>query len=74
MGFVAMKAATVAVHPMEHPMYDHDDEPEHGTSPTDQVIQELRLYGYHPNDGETIRVKPPRIAQSWKQLAISSIH
>jgi hypothetical protein len=53
MGFVAMKAATVAVHPMEHPMCNHDDEPEHGTSPTDQVIQELQLYGYHPNDGET---------------------
>jgi len=52
-GFVAIKAATVAVLPMEHPLYDHDDEPEHGTSPTDQVIQDLRLYGYHPNDGET---------------------
>jgi hypothetical protein len=53
MGFVAMKAAGVAVQPTEHPMYDHDDyEPEHGTSSTDQVIQELRLYGYHPGEGE----------------------
>lgn len=53
MGFIAMKAAGVAVQPTEHPMFDHDDyEPEHGTSPTDQVMQDLRLYGYHPNDGE----------------------
>ena len=40
MGFVAMKAATVAVQPTEHPMSEHDDyEPEHAASPTDQIAQ-----------------------------------
>jgi hypothetical protein len=48
-GFVAMKAATVAVTPMEHPMSEHDDhEPHHESSPTDHVLQELQLYGYRP--------------------------
>jgi YspA, cpYpsA-related SLOG family len=48
-GFVAMKAATVAVQPMEHPMRDHDDyEPHHESSPTDHVLNELQLHGYRP--------------------------
>ena len=52
-GFVAMKAATVAVHPMEHPMSEHDDfEPHHGSSPTDHILQELQLYGYRPFEDE----------------------
>ena len=48
-GFVAMKAATVAVQPTEHPMRDHDDydaTPE--SSPTDHVLNELQLHGYRP--------------------------
>ena len=49
MGFVAMKAATVAVLPTEHPMDDHDDfEPHHESSPTDHVLNELQLHGYRP--------------------------
>jgi len=52
-GFVAMKAATVAVQPTEHPMSEHDDyEPEHAASPTDQIAQELQLYGYRPSEDE----------------------
>jgi hypothetical protein len=52
-GFVAMKAATVAVQPTEHPMSEHDDyEPEHSASPTDQIAQELQLYGYRPSEDE----------------------
>jgi len=48
-GFVAMKAATVAVQPTEHPMDAHDDfEPDHESSPTDHVLNELQLYGYRP--------------------------
>lgn len=48
-GFVAMKAATVAVHPTEHPMsHDDDYEPPHTSSPTDHVLNELQLYGYRP--------------------------
>ena len=44
-----MKAATVAVQSMEHPMSGHDDfEPHHDASPTDHVLQELQLYGYRP--------------------------
>jgi hypothetical protein len=44
-----MKAATVAVQPTEHPMSEHDDfEPHHASSPTDQVLMELQLYGYRP--------------------------
>jgi len=47
--FVAMKAATVAVHPTEHPMRDLDDyEPHHESSPTDHVLNELQLHGYRP--------------------------
>jgi hypothetical protein len=48
-GFVAMKAATVAVQPTEHPMSEHDDyEPHHASSPTDHVLDELQLHGYRP--------------------------
>jgi hypothetical protein len=48
-----MKAATVAVQPTEHPMSEHDDyEPEHAASPTDQIAQELQLYGYRPSEDE----------------------
>jgi hypothetical protein len=48
-GFVAMKAATAAVQPTEHPMSEHDDfESRHASSPTDQVLTELQLYGYRP--------------------------
>jgi hypothetical protein len=48
-GFVAMKAATVAVQPTEHPMREHDDyEPHHESSPTDHVLNDLQLYGYRP--------------------------
>jgi hypothetical protein len=48
-GFVAMKAATVAVLTTEHPMDDHDDfEPHHESSPTDHVLNELQLHGYRP--------------------------
>ncbi len=48
-GFVAMKAATVAVQPTEHPMSEHDDyEPHHSASPTDHVLTELQLYGFRP--------------------------
>lgn len=52
-GFVAMKAATVAVQPTEYPMSRHDDyEPEHASSPTDHIVQELHLYGYRPSEDE----------------------
>jgi len=52
-GFVATKAAMVAVQPTEHPMYAHDDdEPNHSASPTDHVLQELQLYGWRPSEGE----------------------
>jgi len=48
-GFVAMKAATVAVQTMEPPMNGHDDfEPHHESSPTDHVLNELQLHGYRP--------------------------
>ena len=48
-----MKAATVAVQTMEHPMYAHEDfEPDHTSSPTDTMIQDLQLYGYRPAAGE----------------------
>jgi len=48
-GFVAIKAATVAVQPTEHPMDDHNDfEPHHESSPTDHVLNELQLHGYRP--------------------------
>jgi len=51
--FVAMKAATVAVQTKEHPMYAHEDfEPDHTSSPTDTMIQDLQLYGYRPAAGE----------------------
>ena len=40
--FVAMKAATVAVQTMEHPMYAHDEfEPDHTSSPRGTMIQEV---------------------------------
>lgn len=53
MGFVAMKAATVAVQPTEHPMSEHNDfEPHHNASPTDHVLQELQLYGHRPFEDE----------------------
>jgi hypothetical protein len=52
-GFVAMKAATVAVQPTEHPMSEHDDhEPHHDSSQTDYLIQELQLYGWRPFQDE----------------------
>jgi hypothetical protein len=48
-----MKAATVAVQPTEHPMSGQDDyEPEHSSSPTDHILQELQLYGYRPSEDE----------------------
>ena len=55
-----MKAATVAVQTMEHPMYAQDDfEPDHTSSPTDTMIQDLQLYGYRPAAGEAdARVTP----------------
>ncbi len=34
-------------------MSEHDDyEPEHAASPTDQIAQELQLYGYRPSEDE----------------------
>ena len=54
-GFVAMKAATGAVQSdEENPMTASDDdfEPRHASSPTDQVLQELQLYGYRPFQDE----------------------
>ena len=34
-------------------MSEHDDyEPEHAASPTDQIAQELKLYGYRPSEDE----------------------
>ena len=34
-------------------MSEHDDyEPEHAASPTDQITQELQLYGYRPSEDE----------------------
>ena len=48
-----MKAATVAVQTTEHPMYAHDEfEPDHSSSPTGHVIDELQLYGYRPAEDE----------------------
>jgi hypothetical protein len=48
-----MKAATVAVQPTEHPMNEQDDfEPHHAASPTDDMLQELQLYGYRPSEDE----------------------
>jgi hypothetical protein len=60
MGFGAMKAASVAVQPTEHPMSDHDDhEPEHTSSQTDHLIEELQLYGWRPfNDEPDQRLLP----------------
>jgi hypothetical protein len=64
-GFVAMKAATVAVQPTEHPMSEHDDyEPEHAASPTDQIAQELQLYGYRPSKTRPIPGPCRRTASS----------
>jgi hypothetical protein len=48
-GFVAMKAAMVAVQSTEHLMRGHDDnEPHHESSPTCHVLNELQLHGYRP--------------------------
>ena len=48
-----MKAATIAVQPMEHPMSEHDEsEPHHAASPTDHIVQELQLYSYRPAEDE----------------------
>jgi hypothetical protein len=47
-GFVAMKAATVAVLPTEHPMNELDFHPHDESSPTGHVLEELQLYGYRP--------------------------
>ncbi|MFV0385546.1 MAG: hypothetical protein ACK5L9_16380, partial [Paracoccus sp. (in: a-proteobacteria)] len=34
-------------------MYAHDDfEPDHSTSPTGRIIENLELYGHHPAEGE----------------------
>ena len=34
-------------------MYAHDEfEPDHASSPTDHIIQDLELYGYRPSEGE----------------------
>ena len=48
-GFIAMKAAAVAVQSMEPPMNGRDDN-EHNpqSSPTAHILQELQLYGYRP--------------------------
>src|SRR5690606_34062007 len=46
-----MKAGTVAVLPLEPAMYTHD-EPDHATSATGHVIEELELYGYRPSEDE----------------------
>lgn len=49
MGFVAIKAAAVAVLSTEPPMNEHDAfEPEHAPSPTAYVLSELQLHGYRP--------------------------
>jgi hypothetical protein len=48
-----MKAAAVAVQRTELPMSDHDEfEPDHTSSPTDHVLTELQLYGFHPREDE----------------------
>jgi hypothetical protein len=47
-GFVAMKAAIVAVQIGEAPMNSHDREPFHISSPTEHILQELQLHGYRP--------------------------
>jgi hypothetical protein len=48
-GFVAIKAAAVAVLSTEPSMNDHDAfEPEHASSPTAYVLSELQLHGYRP--------------------------
>ena len=61
-GFVAMKAAAVAVQRTELPMSEHDEfEPDHISSPTDHVLTELQLYGFHPRDDEPF---PPRAAEA----------
>ncbi len=49
LAFGAMKAARVAVKPMEHPMSEHNDhQPHQASSPTDHLLTELQLYGYRP--------------------------
>ena len=54
--FVAMKAAMGAADPTRKAAMttDHDDdfEPHHSSSPTDQVLHELQLYGYRPFNDE----------------------
>jgi hypothetical protein len=48
-GFVAMKAATVAVQPTEHPMSEHDDfDASQSSSPAEHLLTEMQLYGYRP--------------------------
>ena len=60
MGFSAMKAAMVAVQPMEPPMSEHDEyEPHHDSSPTDHILQELQLFGYRPSEDEADLRPPP---------------
>jgi hypothetical protein len=49
---LAMKAASDAVGTRKRPMSEHDNEPEHTSSPTDHILQELALYGYRPFDDE----------------------
>ena len=52
-----MKAATVAVQTMEHPMYAHEDfEPDHTSSPTDTMIEGLEApwFGLHLRRGNSL--------------------
>jgi YspA, cpYpsA-related SLOG family len=55
---IATKAATGAADPTKGPLAmpsDHDDtefEPPHATSPTDQVLNELQLFGHRPFQDE----------------------
>ena len=53
-------------------MYAHDDfEPDHSTSPTGRIIEDLELYGYRPAEGEA----DPRITpeDSTIQTAVADI-
>jgi hypothetical protein len=53
---VAVKAAMGAVYPTENTAMttDHDDglEPPHASSPTDEILADLQLYGYRPFQDE----------------------
>jgi hypothetical protein len=67
-GFLAMKAAVVAVpttRKSDMTFASDDYEPHHAASPTDHVLNELQLYGYRPFEDEP----DPRLLPEAQTLA-----